>query len=113
MPLRLANYVRARRKRWHLSQRELSFLLGLSSQAVVSQHESLVRLPQTKILLKYEALFGEPVGEIFPRVRRKAEEEVASRLKALRNCLEKRKGRAAADKCQLLENLIRRLESRP
>jgi transcriptional regulator with XRE-family HTH domain len=113
MPFLLPSYVRSHRKRWHLSQRELAFLLGLSSQAVISQHESLARLPQTKALLKYEVLFGEPIGELFPRLRAEAEGEVAEQVKALMARLEKRTDLPAARKLELLNKLIQRLDALP
>ncbi len=111
MTFKLPSYVRSRRKRWHLSQGELSFLLGLSSQATVSQHESLMRMPQTKELLKYEALFGEPIGALFPKLRKQAQDEVAEQAKMLMRKLERRSDLAAAHKLDLLEELVRRLDS--
>jgi transcriptional regulator with XRE-family HTH domain len=109
MTTHLPSYVRLHRKHLHLSQHELAFLLGLSSQAVISQHESLARLPQTKVLLKYEALFGEPIGELFPKLRIEAEDEVAAQVKTLMARLEKRGDLSAAHKLDLLNKLIQRL----
>lgn len=86
-------------------------MLGLSSQAVISQHESFVRLPQTKELLKYEALFGEPIGVLFPKLRNQARDEVAAQAKMLIERLEKRTDLSAALKLELLEELIRRLDA--
>lgn len=110
---RFANYVRPRRKHWLLSQRELAFLLGLSSQAVVSQHESLARLPQTKVLIKYELLFGEPVSVLFPKLHRDACAELAAQAKVLMRRLEKRSDRPSVRKLELLQAFILRLEQSP
>lgn len=104
------SYVRSHRRRWQLSQRELALLLGFTSQAVVSQHESLARLPQTKVLLKYEILFGEPVGELFPKLRKEAEDEIVIQVKALMQKLENRTDISTARKLELLTNLMRRID---
>ena len=112
MTFRLPSYIRTHRKRWHLSQRELAFLLGLSSQAVISQHESLARLPQTKVLLKYEALFGEPISVLFPRLHQDASDEVAVQVRALMEALDRQTGLSTAHKLELLQDLIHRLDAR-
>ena len=111
MAFLLPNYVRSHRKRWHLSQREAAFLLGMSSQQAISQHEALVRMPQAKALLKYEALFGEAIGDIFPKLRDEAECEVLAQAKLLMERMEGRAGLSVARKLELLTALIRRLES--
>lgn len=105
----LPSYIRAHRKRMHLSQRELSFLLGLTSQTVISQHESLARLPPTKTLLKYELLFGAPIGELFPKLRRETEQELLAQVSVLMARLDRRTDLSAARKTELLALLIQRL----
>jgi predicted transcriptional regulator len=52
----LPNYLRARRKRWALAQYEMALLLGITTQAAVSQYESDDRLPQPDILIAYEII---------------------------------------------------------
>ncbi|HEX3663765.1 MAG TPA: helix-turn-helix transcriptional regulator [Rhizomicrobium sp.] len=111
MSSRIPNYVRSHRRRWHLSQRELAFLLGLSSQAVISQHESFSRLPQTKALIKYEVLFGEAISELFPKLRRQAELEIAGQARIILRRLEGRSDKIATRKRELLTNLIQRLDA--
>lgn len=108
MPSPLPSYIRAYRKRLQLSQRELAFLLGLSSQSVISQHEILLRVPQAKALLKYEILFGKTVGELFPKLREEAEDELAVQVKALMNHLDGREDLSVAHKLELLNRLAQR-----
>jgi hypothetical protein len=111
MSSKLPSYVRSHRRRWHLSQRELAFLLGLSSQAVISQHESLARLPQTKALIKYEVLFGERVGELFPGTRREAEAEIAAQARIILEHLAGRHDKVTTRKREVLTSLLQRLDA--
>ncbi len=109
----LRNYLRSHRKQRQFSQGEVAFLLGLNSQSGVSQHEALARLPEFKVLLKYELLFDHPVGELYPDLRVKAKGELLSRLRALVRRLRRQPGRSAARKIELLTDVQARLKTRP
>jgi transcriptional regulator with XRE-family HTH domain len=105
----LPSYIKTRRKHAHMSQRELSYLMGMSTQGVIAQHESRVRLPQATSLFKYQALFDEPIGSLLPGARRQAERDVVSRARVLAARLERRGDRNAARKRAFLDALIGRL----
>lgn len=68
--------IRAYRKAAALSQRDLGMLLGLSSQASVSQYESASRHPSASVLIGAELLFGIPARELFPKLYDEIEREV-------------------------------------
>ena len=108
----LPSYIRMHRKRLQLSQREVAFLLGLSSQTIISQHEFLQRVPQAKALLKYEALFDAHMGDLFPKLRADAEDELVVRVQSLMNELDANQDLPSARKLKLLEELVRRLDIR-
>lgn len=111
MTSRLSSRIRAERKRLQLSQDDISFLLGLSSGATVSQHESVARLPELKLLLKYEVLFGKSAAELFPKLRWDVETEMLAQVRALMSELEARPQLSAQRKLEILETLLRRIDS--
>ncbi len=61
----LPNYLRRYRKQSCLSQREVAYLLGLDDAAAVGRHEVFERLPGTKALLAYRAIYREPFAGLF------------------------------------------------
>ena len=108
----LPNYLRSHRKQRQFSQGEVAFLLGLSSQSGVSQHEALSRLPEFKVLLKYELLFDHPVSELYPDLRAKARAELLARIRALLRRLKRRSGAAVQRKIELLGKAQSRLKTK-
>jgi len=112
MPLHLPSNVREHRKRWALSQDELSYLLRLATQGAVSSHETLARTPGARVLFRYEALFDVSVSELFPALRDAAEDEVAARAKHLIRQLERSASLSAQRKLELLTAFMRRAEGR-
>lgn len=92
-----------------MSQRELSFLMGLSTQAVIAQHESQRRLPEATSLFKYQALFNEPIESLLPGVRYSTEKDIVRRAKILMRELERSNDRLAHRKGMFLRELIQRL----
>jgi hypothetical protein len=77
---RLANYVRAHRKRVGLSQREVAFMLGYKNEAAVAKHESFRAVPPLLIALAYEIIFQVPAGELFAGFREVVETSVEQRI---------------------------------
>jgi transcriptional regulator with XRE-family HTH domain len=77
---RLANYVRAHRKRVGLSQRELAFMLGYGDESAVAKHESFRAVPPLLIALAYEIIFQVPAGELFAGFREVVEASVEQRI---------------------------------
>ena len=105
----LRTYLRAHRKQGYLSQGEVAYLLGLTSQSGVSQHEMLSRLPELKLLLKYELLYGRAARELYPELHAKAQSELVRRLRLLVRRLARRSGQVATRKCELLRKVQARI----
>ena len=61
----LVNYLRAHRRRAGLSQREVAWLLGYSSQDAVSKHKLFESIPSLIMAFRYQAIFRVPVSELF------------------------------------------------
>ena len=100
------NYLRTIRKRSGLSQDEVAFLLGSPSGGIVSRYERFNRLPSIETACAYEALFGNPVRELFAGVFQKASEKIAKRAQLLARKLEGRAPDGAmARKLQILRSI--------
>jgi len=79
----LSNYLRTIRMRAGLSQDEMAALLGVASGAEVSRHETFRRLPSLKTALRYEAIFGVPLRELFAGEYQKVEKDLQARAQEL------------------------------
>jgi transcriptional regulator with XRE-family HTH domain len=80
---KLSNYLRTIRLRAGLSQDEVAALLGVTGGSEVSRHETFRRLPNLTTALRYEAIFGVPVRELFAGEYKKVEQEVQARAEEL------------------------------
>jgi transcriptional regulator with XRE-family HTH domain len=79
----LSNYLRTFRLRAGLSQDEVAALVGVAGGAEVSRHETFRRMPTLATALRYEAIFGVPVRELFPGEYQKVELEIQARAQEL------------------------------
>jgi transcriptional regulator with XRE-family HTH domain len=82
----LSNYLRTNRKRAALSQEEVAFLLGINGPnkaAKVCRDENFARDPTLQTALAYEAIYGQPVRELFAGQYQQIEQDVAARAKIL------------------------------
>ena len=106
----LGNYLRARRREWHLSQKELAFLLGYKNESIVSRLERYERALTFGTLRSCNVIFGSGVADIFPALSREADDRLLQRLRELRADLARgdlsKRGEA---KLQLVEAAIARL----
>jgi transcriptional regulator with XRE-family HTH domain len=91
---RLVNYVRARRKRAGLSQRELALILGYRNEGVVSRHELFRSVPPLLMALGYEVVFQTSVSELFPGLRETVENAIEGNLTEFESALRKQKDQA-------------------
>ena len=82
-PHKLPNYIRTQRKRTHLTQREVAFLLGAKTSAHVCRHERLEQTPNLQTLLAYEILFHTPVRNLFGGVHQDVEQKLQRRIRLL------------------------------
>jgi transcriptional regulator with XRE-family HTH domain len=79
------NYLRSFRKRNGLTQGEMAFLLGCNNPARVSDYERMRRHPSAEIMIRCQAIFGEPVEKLFPVLSEKVEKETKKRARELRD----------------------------
>ena len=75
----LASRIRSHRKKAGLNQRELARILDLD-KAQVSRHERASIEPPLIVVLSYEAVFGVPVRELYPRLYAVVKQGVEERL---------------------------------
>ena len=83
---KLTNYLRTNRKRLDLTQEEVAFLLGFNGEdkgIKVCRDENFAREPSLRMALAYEAIYGQPVRELFAGLFEEIEREVAKRAKVL------------------------------
>jgi DNA-binding XRE family transcriptional regulator len=80
---KLPNYIRTHRKRTHLTQDEVAFLLGAKTSAHVCRHERLEQSPNLQTLLTYEILFRTPVRNLFEGVHQDVEQKLLRRIRLL------------------------------
>ena len=111
MTIPASRRLRAQRKRWAFSQRELAFLCGLSTQGVVAHHEAGTRTPRADILLAYETLFDTPASELLPPLKQDARTTLTKRVHTLRERLDTETGRSAERKKQFLDDVAKRMSA--
>lgn len=80
---KIPNYIRTHRKRFHLTQKEVAFLLGSKTSAHVCRHERLEQTPNLQSLLTYEILFRTPVRNLFGGVHQDVEQRLVRRIRVL------------------------------
>ena len=107
-------YLRTHRRQWGLSQKELSFLLGLRDRSHVSRLELTTDKPPVKVALGCEILFGFPAKAIFPKLYANIEDSLMRRAFVLHQRLKREDSKLARTKTALLEDALRRAkESHP
>lgn len=67
MSRRLPHYLKHERRRAGFSQADVAYLFGVRDKSQVSRYERGKYLPPLASALAYEAMFGVPVAELFPR----------------------------------------------
>ena len=110
---RLANYLRAHRRRIGLSQFDLGAVLGYRDEGPVSRHELLHTTPPLVIALGYEIVYRVPVSEIFAGLKDEVEGRIENRLAELETRLQQRSAneRSALAVARKLEWLALRRDS--
>lgn len=79
----LPNYLRMYRRRIHLTQEELAFLIGGRERGRLSKYERFRMIPSLQTALALEAALGVPVSELFAGEYAKVETIVKRRAKVL------------------------------
>lgn len=106
----LGNYLRARRRQWHLSQKELAFLLGYKNESIVSRLERHERVVTFGTSRACTILFGSGAEDIFPALLSEHDAKLLRRMRELRGSLEQRRpSKSTEAKLQLLQAAISRL----
>jgi DNA-binding XRE family transcriptional regulator len=105
----LASRIRSHRKKAGLNQMELAHIVNLH-KTQVSRHERAGIEPPLVVVLSYEALFGVPVRELYPRLYAVVRQGVEDRLAIMEHELQqvRVKGRQAVAIARKLEWLNER-----
>lgn len=74
------NYLRLFRKRSHLTQSDIAYILQLPDYANVSRWEQGHRKPNLETLITYHLLFNIPIESLFERQRHELKGRVKERL---------------------------------
>ena len=105
---KLPNYIRTHRKRAHLTQNDVAFLIGAKSSAHICRHERLQQTPNLQTLLAYEILFGTPVRNLYGGVHQDVEQKLMCRIRLLIQKLAKSgQSRLKARKIEILNDFLR------
>jgi DNA-binding XRE family transcriptional regulator len=110
MDPRIKIYVRPLRRRWALTQRELAFLVGAKSGAVVSRIEGLKRPPSLPVTLACALVFGIAPLELFPDIHSQIHKDVVRRVGELYDELQGNPAKETRIKLDFLETVLTRLE---
>jgi len=76
--------LRAYRRTWGLSQRELAEILGFASRTQVSRLEHGKRIPGLETALACSTLFGVSLDDLFPQFVAEIEEKLREKITRLR-----------------------------
>src|SRR5713101_2929553 len=80
---KLANYLRAYRKRSGLSQSEVAYLLGCKNGAQVSRYERRRHMPPLRTALAFQAALGTPLSELYAGTYESVAKQVMARAQSL------------------------------
>ena len=80
---KLANYLRAYRKRSGLSQSEVAYLLGFRNGAQVSRYERRRHMPPLRTALAFQAALGTPLSELYAGTYESVAKQVTARAQTL------------------------------
>lgn len=100
-------YVRRNRLRWALSQEELAALLGVS-QSIISRCETPGYVPDVKVALGLQVVFGHSPRAIFPSLYASVEEAVMAKAADLDRSLGRKRDHASDTKRRLLTGMAHR-----
>ena len=90
MSRKLENYLLTHRKRAHLTQDEMAFVLGSGSGTTVSRYEHYTQRPRLETVLAYEIVTGTPARELFAGLYDDIEQQIHKRSRQLAQRLKKR-----------------------
>lgn len=107
---KLRNYLRVYRRRWHLTQEELAFLIGYEAESIISRLERDERAVTLAVAWACQTIFGVEPNELFPAIYTDVEERVAHRMHELREkLLRSAPSQKTLAKLELLQEAIGRI----
>ena len=113
MNQRVKAYLRPLRRRFGLTQRELAFLIGAKSAAVISRIERLKRVPSLAWTRAFVLIFDTRALEIFPELFSDVRDCVRRRARELYDELQGDPSKTTQAKLDFLEEVLARLERQP
>jgi DNA-binding XRE family transcriptional regulator len=107
---RLRNYLRVQRRKWHLTQEELAFLLGYLNQGMIARLEGEERGVTLTVAHACEVLFGVKPRDLFPALLEDVEARMLARMHELRDRIKQSAtSQKALAKLEVLEQAIARI----
>ena len=110
MNQRVKAYLRPLRRRFGLTQRELAFLIGAKSAAVISRIERLKRAPSLAWTRAFVLIFDTRALELFPELFSDVRDGVRRRARELYDELQGDPSKTTRAKLDFLEEVLTRLE---
>jgi transcriptional regulator with XRE-family HTH domain len=104
----ISNYLRVWRKRWHLTQKELAFLLGYEDESMIGRFEREERPVTPSIANACFFIFGVEPNGLFPTLFDQMEADVTRRMRELSSRLSS--GAPSKRKMAKLDRLIEALD---
>jgi len=106
------NYIKAHRKNWGLTQKELGFLIGFDNNVRVSQLEKGKKKPNFKEAIMFELLFDKSSSRIFPDIYHEITKTLLHRLELLNQYfIELKKSPETERILQRIQEVIHSLET--
>ncbi len=78
--LPMFNYIKAHRKNWGLTQRELGYIIGFDNNVRICHLERGKKRPTFNETIIFELLFDKAPGRMFPDIYRQITNELNDRL---------------------------------
>ena len=103
--------MKIHRRRWGLSQRELSHLLLDISTSALARYEAGACLPPFRVIVAMEVVFGPTAKELYPHLFAEVEEQVLRQAASFSIRLEGLTGTRADIKRELLHAIGERASS--
>lgn len=108
----LPSYLRSRRRKWALTQRELAELVGAISEDAIYRYETLASKPSLEVMLGFEIVFDESPHALLPALMASVRRTVRRNAATLQDRLAERTDARSLRKRQLLDDIITRLNNR-
>jgi hypothetical protein len=101
------NYIRAHRRRYGLTQRELGILVGYEDGFAVGRHERSSAAPPLIVALAYEIVFEIPPAKLFAGFHSAVAQSVARNKQELKTELLRLGGKSSESKREKIQWLLK------